>query len=102
MTAFNRQTDLPAAIDTVEKLKVWVDSLLERLYGSKEYEETEGTYLQPVMDCSVVRTKDKKIRQISRSSIAISDDYVVATNQKFWTFAQPLGTVDIPQDYKVD
>ncbi|MBD2107431.1 glucose-6-phosphate dehydrogenase [Nodosilinea sp. FACHB-13] len=102
MTDFNRETDLPAAIDTVEKLKVWVDSLLQRLYGSKEYEETEGAYLQPVVDYSIVRTSDKKVRQITRSSIPINQDYLTATTQKFWTFADSLGDVEIPAAFKVD
>lgn len=102
MTDFNRETDLPPAIDTVEKLKVWVDALLQRLYGGKEYEETEGAYLQPVVDYSIVRTADKRVRQITRSSTPINQDYLTATEQKFWTFAESLGDVDIPAAFKVD
>lgn len=102
MTTFNRETDLPDAITTLEELKVWVDSLLQRLYGSKEYEETQGAYLQPVIDYSIVRTSDGKIRQITRSSLPINADYLTATSQKFWTFAESLGEVDVPAAFKVD
>lgn len=105
MTTFTRATDLPAAIagaNGLEELKVWVDACLARLYSSREYEETTGAYLQPVIDYSVVRTADGKVRMITRSAIEISEDYLSTGTGKFWTFAVSLGDVAIPNAFKVD
>lgn len=100
--AFNRETDLPASINTLEELKVWVDTLYQRLVGSKEYEETQGAFLQPVIDYSIVKTADSKIRMITRSSIEINPDYLTSTSQKFWTFATSPYDIEIPAGFKAD
>lgn len=102
MTAFNRSTDLPPSIATLEELKVWVDLALENLYRSKTYQELQGAFLEREMDVSVNRTADGKIRMIARSSIELDEGYIASTAGKLWTFAVPMGDAAIPAAYKVD
>lgn len=99
MTTFAKTTDLPASVDTVEKLMAWVAALSHRLYYSQEY-AVSSTSLAPVSQMSVSRDDNGQLRCYSIQAIPLSEDYFSATTQ-LWVNSQVISTVAIPAAFKV-
>lgn len=102
MVDFNRSTDMPAAIATVESYVAHGVLTLNNLFGSLYYQELPGALLERVCDVNIVTAADGTIRLIARVSIPLDPSYVTGTSQKLWTFAQEFGEATIPAAYKVD
>lgn len=101
MVDFNRSTDMPAAINTLERYLAHALLTLNNLYGNLTYQELPGALLEKVSDLNIVTAADGTIRLIGRVSIPLDPTYVTGTG-KLWTFAQEFGEATIPAAYKVD
>jgi hypothetical protein len=105
MTAFTR-TDIPASIDTVEKLAVWVADLLA--YLNPKVTAIEGTKDADAVTVRVSQfspyfisavADDYHWRSVARQSIRLNSNWQ-AGGTKIWTHALELSTTSIPSDFK--
>lgn len=99
MTAINLATDIPSAIDTLEKLAVWSGLTLANINPALTAIEGVG-YTERVSQAGIFYVQaDNKYRALIRHSIQMSGDYL-AGGAKQWTFAQPLSNTAIPAIFK--
>ena len=101
MVDFNRATDMPPAVITLERYVAHGLLTLNNLYSTLTYQELPGALLERVCDVNVVTAADGTIRLIGRVSIALDPLYVTGTG-KLWTYAREFGESTIPAAYKVD
>lgn len=106
MTAINTSTEIPASINTVERLVFWGLLGLYDLNRGITYREASGTSidsgLAPLVDVSYVSTADGSQRAICRVSFEIDPEFTTDTTQKLWMFAEPLSDSILPDRFKVD
>jgi hypothetical protein len=100
MTAFSAN-DIPAEIDTVEKLEVWCSTLLSNLYPNLTAVESTGSAVRVVTSGPffITASDPSTWRTISRASIALSNEWQGGGNQ-IWAYAQPFGNLAIPASFK--
>ncbi|PLZ95294.1 glucose-6-phosphate dehydrogenase [Fischerella thermalis CCMEE 5268] len=99
MTAINIATDIPSAINTLEKLAVWSGLALANINPSLTAIEGVG-YTERVSQAGIFYIQaDNKYRCLIRHSIPMSADYL-AGGAKQWTFAQELSNTAIPAIFK--
>ncbi|MEH2448946.1 MAG: glucose-6-phosphate dehydrogenase [Nostoc sp.] len=99
MTAINIATDIPFAINTLEKLAVWSGLTLANINPSLTAIEGVG-YTERVSQAGIFYVQaDNKYRALIRNSIQMSPDYL-AGGAKLWTFAQDLSNTAIPAIFK--
>jgi hypothetical protein len=99
MTAFNKTTDLPATVDTVEKLASWALLLLYRLHKNDSYSETPDTGMVPLITLQQGLADDETERLIFRTSLQLNPDW--QTNAaKLWTQTQAFANATIPESFK--
>lgn len=101
MAALVIGTDIPSNINTLEELIAWGVLTGQFIFGQQQYQEINGGLLERVIDASVVRTADNKVRLIFRGAIELNPDYVTATT-KLWFYALPWGDVAIPAAFKAN
>lgn len=100
MTALNPSTQIPASVDTLEKLAVWALYVLQDLnFDTTLVEQTNG---QPIPVATItpfnVRSSDfSGIRAIGRFSIPVSGDF--AADSRAWVGVEELSTTAIPAAY---
>lgn len=101
MTVLNLSTDIPAGINSLEKLAVWMGSLMHRINPTKEVREVP--YADPERSAQFYFLKDDDgvNRVVIRMSIAINADYA-ASATKFWNHALDLSNTDIPAAFKTN
>lgn len=102
MVDFNRASDMPAAINTLERYVAHGVLTLNNLFSSLTYQELPGALLERVCDVNIVTAADGTRRLIARVAIPLDPSYVVSTGPKLWTFAQEFSEATIPAAYKVD
>jgi len=102
MAALDITTQIPPAIDSLEKIIAWGVLTGNNLFGTQTYQEIQNNFLEREIDVSIVRAADGTIRLIFRGGIKLDPTYATATNQKLWTFAQPWGDASIPTAYQTD
>lgn len=102
MVDFNRATDMPAGINTLEEYVAHGILTLNNLYSTLTYQELPGALLERVCDVNVVTAADGTIRLIARVSLELDPGYVTGTSQKLWGWAREFGEATIPAAYKVD
>jgi len=100
MTAFQR-TDVPVEIDSVEKLYVWVSSLMQTLYPNSTAIEGVG---EAVRTCSaapfyITASDPPTWRFLIRGSIPLANAWQGGENQ-LWNYAQDIGDKAIPANFK--
>lgn len=101
MTTINLTTDIPSAINTLEKLHVWSGLTLANINPSLTAIEGVG-YTERVSQAGIFYVAaDNKYRALIRGSIQISPDYL-AGGAKLWTFAQELSNTAIPAIFKAN
>lgn len=101
MTALNIATDIPSAIDTLEKLAAWSGLALANINPGITAIEGVG-YTERVSQAGIFYVQaDNKYRALIRHSIQISPDYL-AGGAKMWTFAQAIGNTAIPAIFKAN
>jgi hypothetical protein len=100
MTAFV-PSDLPAEVNTVEKLHVWASSVLGNLYTDATVIEAPGTGVRVVSCGPYLLTAETPStwRFISRLTLALDKNWVGANNQ-LWNSVQEIGQAPIPVSFK--
>lgn len=105
MVAFDRNTDLPSNINTVEELLVWSSSVLEILYRSTTYKEADGdginSGLAPLIATSLITASDDTKRFIVRGAVQLDDAYATGA-AKLWEYAVPFGNALTPAAFKTN
>lgn len=99
MTAFST-TQVPASVDTLEKLAVWAAFILQDLnFDSTIIEQTNGQAI-PVASITPfnLRSTDfNGIRYIARISLPVATNY--ASQAEPWSGVSELSTATIPAAY---
>ncbi|AKG21277.1 hypothetical protein [Calothrix sp. 336/3] len=99
MTAFNKDTDLPSNIDSLEKLAFWVGSALAQINLTTTAIEAPG-YTQRVAQHGVFYVEaDNKYRALIRMSIPMNVEHLIGANNP-WTYAMPISETAIPASFK--
>lgn len=99
MTAFNKTTDLPASVDTVEKLAAWTLLLLYKLHKNDEVLEADEVGLVPIITLQQGLAANETERLIFRISLQLNQDW--ATNaSKLWTQTLNIAAATIPDSFK--
>ena len=98
MVAFAR-TDLPDGINTVEKLSVWVNTLMQHLHPELTVIEAAGGSDRACISQPwyIPASNPPTWRVISRSSIAVSSNW--QRGGKLWMFAQELSSAVTPSEF---
>lgn len=101
MTAFS-PAQLPANVNTVEKLYSWCVAILQELNYDTLITEDAGSRPQAVATQTIfnVRTEDYDgLRSISRASLPIASNY--AATGKWYLSTLEINTATIPAPYTV-
>lgn len=98
MTALTK-AQIPDSINTVEKLAVWVDTLLQHLNAATLVVEAAGGQDRAIVSQPWFISADNppRWRVISRSSIEIDANW--QRGGKIWTFAREINTATIPSEF---
>jgi len=99
MTAFNT-ADIPDSITTLEQLSAWCSATLNYLYFDTVTTETTGTNTRVAQSApfEIVATDPIEWRHISRVSLPLNKDWL--SNGKIWEHITPLGSNNIPSNFK--
>lgn len=97
MTAFAK-ADLPASVDTVEKLAIWALSGLMQLYVEQTAVEGAGTAERVIQFGTYFIPNTNKTRIIARLTVELENDYLTS-GKKVWNTVQPLGTETLPATF---
>jgi hypothetical protein len=97
MTAFI-PANLPASVDTLEKLSVWSSLALQAISPNVFVVEGQG-YTERVAQANPYYVpSDLKHRMVSRQSIQMDAAYL-AGGQRLWTYALPITATAIPANF---
>lgn len=100
MVAF-QTTDIPSSVNSLEKLLVWANSVLNEVAPSVTAIEATGS-AERVANSGVFQisaTDPVTWRCISRTSIPLSSQWRRGQG-KLWTYAQDVSSAAIPTEYK--
>ena len=99
MVAFSA-ADLPASINSVEKLSVWATTVLNNLHFQQTIQEAPGVIERVAVSqpFPITSTEPYKWRYVGRVSVELSSNW--QGNGKVWEHAQPLSASTIPLDFK--
>lgn len=106
MTDFDASTDLPAEIDTVEKLAAWAITILQELNPTEKVYEVVGKAPELVATAGIfdIDMPDenwvftKTYRFIGRVSLPSTIEFKKGT--KSWLTITAMSSTPIPADYK--
>lgn len=98
MTAFDK-AQIPATVNSAEKLAVWVNTLLADLYRDTTVIEASGVAERVAQSSPFLftATNPSVWRAVSRTSIQLDAGW--RRTGKLWIYAQDIGTLAIPSDY---
>jgi hypothetical protein len=97
MTTF-APANLPASVNTVEKLAAWSNGVLYQLHKNTKYQESDASPLVPVVTAQDGLAADKSERIIFRASLPLSDGWRETTT-KYWQEIQEISNVAIPTSF---
>lgn len=95
------KADIPADIDTYEKLAVWLGTLMETACGSRESVEVEGARPEKIAQCPIYVDANNQLKVTVRLCVPMDRNLYSDRTQKFWQFAQPMANTDVPASFKV-
>jgi hypothetical protein len=100
MTAF-QTSDLPSTINTVEKLVVWGQTVLNNLYPEVTSVEATGKAERVAQSgpFEVTAVEPTQWRSIGRTSIPLNRSWQRGVG-KMWTHAEDIGSASIPTEFK--
>ncbi len=90
----------PDALATVERAAVYFSSILYDLYGGRNYQETSGGVLTPVVTSQQGRADDGTERLIFRPSFQLAPDWRTATTP-IWLSVLEYAEAEVPARYLV-
>lgn len=101
MVAFNRTTDLPSNVVSLEQLIAWSMITMNAIAPNELITEIAGSSPELVITANpfpiLTDPSDYHVRLICRASIRLSSTW---NTNKIWLAAQQLSTNAIPADYK--
>jgi len=97
MTAFV-PANMPASVNTVEKVALWSLGILYQLHKNSRYQESEAAPLVPFLTAQDGLAADKSERIIFRASLPLSDTWRQQTT-KFWQEGQEISNAAIPTSF---
>lgn len=101
MTTFDKTTDLPASITTVEKLAFWVLQALYEMHKNDEYGEVVGEQT-PIITFQQGLAADESERAIFRVSLPLAPTWS-SSGLKLFRNATVIGnSASVPTAYKTD
>ena len=100
MTQINPATDIPAQIDTIERLAMWACMSLRRVNPTLSVIEIANQTAEKVAQTALVQADDGSIRFVGRLSIEISPDYAEDNTTKLWTKALEFSNTVLPEGFK--
>lgn len=101
MTAFNKTTDLPSSVDTLEKLAFWSLQAIYEMHKNDDYGEISGEQT-PVITFQQGLAAEGSERGIFRISLPMANNWA-STGLKLWRNATVLGnSASVPAAFKVD
>lgn len=94
------KADIPDGINTVEKLAVWCDTILQHLHPEELVIEAAGGQDRAIVSQPwfIAAAAPPKWRIITRSSIEINPNW--QRGGKLWNFAIELSGASIPSEFK--
>lgn len=95
------KADIPADIDTYEKLSVWLGTLMEVSCGTREVVEVEGARPERIAQCPIYVDVNNQLRVTIRLSVPMDRNVYSDRTKKFWQFATPTVNTDVPASFKV-
>lgn len=100
MTTF-APANLPASVDTLEKLALWSLGALYQLHKKNEYQESDASPLVPVITAQDGLAANETERIIFRVSLPLTDTWRESTT-KFWQEGLEISSVAIPTRFLSD
>lgn len=94
------KADIPADIDTYEKLAVWLGTMLEQACGTREAIEVEGARPERIAQAPVFVDVTNQLRIAIRLSIPMDRSVYSDRTKKFWQFATSVVFTDVPASFK--
>lgn len=98
MTAFDAATQLPATINSVEKLAAWSNGILYQLHKNSRYQESDASPLVPLVTAQDGLAADQTERVIFRASLPLTDDWRQSENP-FYMEIQDISNAPIPPSF---
>lgn len=89
MAALNR-ANIPASINTYERLAVWVTQCLQSMSNGQEVNVLAGQESLPLAQCQFAVTADNVPRALLQIYLPIDYDALNATNAKTWMAAKDI------------
>ncbi len=101
MSTFVRGTsgDIPASVTTLERLLIWLITLLAKINPSYEVLISPTAKVKGVR-WSYFQAEDGFKYFYGEAYIRLGDDWVADNSQKTWAFAEEAGSVAIPANWK--
>lgn len=99
MTVFDKTTDLPASVNTLEKLCCWALLVAYKLHKNDSYPETATTGLTPIVTLQQGLAENETERLIFRISLPLNADWATSA-LKLWTQTEVLANATIPTSFK--
>ena len=94
------KADIPADIDTYEKLAVWLGTMFEQACGTREVLEIEGARPERIAQAPIFADANNILRIAVRISIPVDRNVYSDRSKKFWQFAGIVVSTDVPASFK--
>lgn len=98
MTALNPATDIPASVDSAEKLFVYAASMLAYSYPRKTFRPEEGQSARRFAR-QIYIDADGLIEYSVQGTLQLSASYESADTGSIWSFVLPVGDTSIAPGY---
>ncbi|WP_013320802.1 hypothetical protein [Gloeothece verrucosa] len=100
MTAFT-SSDIPATINTLEKLHVWSGMILNYLYPETTVIESTGNAARVATSApfEITAVSPPEWQNISRTNIKLNKNW--QRQGKRWEHANDIGSASIPAEFKI-
>ena len=100
MTLIDITTDIPADINTLERLAMWACMALRRVNPTLSIIEIANQPAEKAVQTALVQADDNTIRFIGRVSLEIPQDYAEDNTKKLWIKPKELSNTALPEAYK--
>lgn len=102
MTTINPNTDIPPAINTLERLAAWTIMALRRVNPTQRVIEVSEETPVPTIQAALVQADDGSVRFFGRVSIPVAGDYAEDNTVKLWIKSEELSNTVLPEAFKQD
>jgi hypothetical protein len=101
MTALNLSTDIPSAINTVERLHAWSGYLLATVNPQLAILE-DVNRTEFVASEGIIKAADGSIRVITRAALDLDPNYRYDSSKKLWMHVREFSSTAIPAGFKTN